>query len=125
MSYVKNLRTYSWPLKPYVTSIFWSLQLTNFTIYGEPTHGITNFLEIKDHWVCKNELTLSWRRPLSYKNQSIELLRKSMDWFLYDNGLRHERVKQAQILFKKLQNINYDFFHVNITKQFWMLLGWI
>ena len=32
-------------------------------------------------------LTLSWRRPLSYRNQS-----KSMDWFLYDNGLRHERV---------------------------------
>ena len=37
-------------------------------------------------------LTLSWRRPLSYRNQSIDLLRKSMDWFLYDNVLRHERV---------------------------------
>ena len=23
----------------------------------------------------------------------VHLLRKSMDWFLYDNGLRHERVK--------------------------------
>ena len=40
-------------------------------------------------------LTLSWRRPLSYTNQSIDLLRKSMDWFLYDNGLRLERVKQT------------------------------
>ena len=30
---------------------------------------------------------------LSYRNQSIDLLCKSMDWFLYDNGLRHERVK--------------------------------
>ena len=38
-------------------------------------------------------LTLSWRWPLSYRNQSTDLLRKSMDWFLYDNGLRHERVK--------------------------------
>ena len=38
-------------------------------------------------------LTLSWRRPLSYRNQSIDLLSKSMDWFLYDNGLLHERVK--------------------------------
>ena len=38
---------------------------------------------------CK---TLSWRRPLSYRNQSIYLQSKSMDWFLYDNGLRHERV---------------------------------
>ena len=38
-------------------------------------------------------LTLSWRRPLSYWNQSIDLQSKSMDWFLYDNGLRHESVK--------------------------------
>ena len=37
-------------------------------------------------WICRVSLTLSWRRPLSYRNQS-------MDWFLYDNGLRHERVK--------------------------------
>ena len=26
--------------------------------------------------------------------QSIDLLCKSMDWFLHDNGLRHERVKE-------------------------------
>ena len=39
-------------------------------------------------------LTLSRRRSLSYKkNQSINLLWKSMDWFLYDVDLRHERVK--------------------------------
>ena len=38
-------------------------------------------------------LTLSWQRPLSYRNQSIDLWSKSMDWVLYDNGLRHERVK--------------------------------
>ena len=25
----------------------------------------------------------------------IDLLPKSMDWFLYDNGLRHERGKQV------------------------------
>ena len=36
-------------------------------------------------------LTLSWRRPL-YRNQSIDLWSKSVDWFLYDNSLRHERV---------------------------------
>ena len=39
-------------------------------------------------------------RPLSYRNQSIDLLFKSMDcfpdWFLYDNGLRHERVNVTQ-----------------------------
>ena len=37
-------------------------------------------------------LTLSRRRPISYRNQSIHLLCKSMDKFLYDIGLRRERV---------------------------------
>ena len=38
-------------------------------------------------------LTLSWWRSLSYRNQSIDLLCKSMNWFLYDRDLRLERVK--------------------------------
>ena len=33
-------------------------------------------------------LTLSWLRPLSFRNQFTDLLYKSMDWFLYDNGLQ-------------------------------------
>ena len=40
-------------------------------------------------------LTLSIRRPLSYRNQSNDLQSKSMDWFLYDNGLRLERVNRV------------------------------
>ena len=40
-----------------------------------------------------NCLTLSWRMPIPYRNQSIDLQSKSMDWFLYDIGLRNERVK--------------------------------
>ena len=30
-------------------------------------------------------------RSVSYRNQSINLLCKSKDWFLYDRDLRHER----------------------------------
>ena len=37
--------------------------------------------------------TLSSRRSLSYRNQSIDLPCKSMDWFLYDRDLCYERVK--------------------------------
>ena len=44
-----------------------------------------------------NSLILLWRRPLSYRNQPIDLLCKSMDWFLYDNGLRHERVNSFHV----------------------------
>ena len=38
-------------------------------------------------------LTFSWRRALSHRKQSIDLPSKSIDWFLYDRDLRHERVK--------------------------------
>ena len=41
---------------------------------------------------CLTWLTLSWWRQLSYRNQSIDLLRKSMDWFLYDSDLHYERI---------------------------------
>ena len=40
-------------------------------------------------------VTLLRRRSSSYRNQSIDLLRKSVDWFLYDNSLRQERVKRS------------------------------
>ena len=40
-------------------------------------------------------LTLSWRRSQSYRNQSIDLLCKSMDWFLYDGELPDEIVKEV------------------------------
>ena len=40
-------------------------------------------------------LTLARWRSLSYRNQSIDLLRKSVDWFLHDRDLRHERVSNS------------------------------
>ena len=51
------------------------------------------------HWLNKYHeilgtfwLTLSWWRFLSYRTQSIDLWCKSMDWFIYDRDLRHDRV---------------------------------
>ena len=41
-------------------------------------------------------LTLSRRRPLSYRKQPTDLQSQSMDWFLYDNGLRLERVNTSK-----------------------------
>ena len=52
--------------------------------------------------------TLSWRRPLSQRNQSIDLLCQSMDWFLYDIDLRHEGVKNHSNLREKEPKV-----HVN------------
>ena len=35
---------------------------------------------------------VKWRRFLSYRNQSTHLQSISLDWFLYDRDLCHERV---------------------------------
>ena len=60
-----------------------------------------------DPWHSSKEqiLALSWRRPLSYRNQSINLQSKSMEWFLYDNGFRHERVNWLSTLMYLLKMI--------------------
>ena len=44
--------------------------------------------------VIIKSLTLSWRRSLSYRNQSNDLLCKLVHCFLYDSDLHHERVKK-------------------------------
>ena len=42
-------------------------------------------------------LTLSRRRPISYRNQSINFQSKSMDWFLYDIDLSREIFKLSEL----------------------------
>ena len=48
--------------------------------------------------LIKVALTFSWRRSLSRRNQSTNLQNKSMNWFLYDWDLRHERVTLSAIV---------------------------
>ena len=43
-------------------------------------------------------LTISGRRSLSYRNQSIDLQNKYMDWFLYVRDTIMKDLKQKQIL---------------------------
>ena len=86
-------------------------------------------------------LTLSWLKSLLYKNQSIDLLCKSVDWFLYDTDLLHERVKvywrtqkrqgdfvhysyfmYASILLKcvfQLISVTLYFWHRHVFKMYW------
>ena len=67
-------------------------------------------------------LTLSWRSPISYRNQSIDLLCKSMDWFLYDIGLRRERVKQiwSRSTHVRLPKKEYRIFASQDNKWIWV-----
>ena len=60
-------------------------------------------------------LTLSWQRSLSYRNQSIDLLSQSMDWFVYDGDFRHERVKVARVVKLKLAFMEWFFYNLVIV----------
>ena len=53
----------------------------------------------------KSVLTLSWRRSLLSRNQSIDLQSKSMDWFLYDRDIRHKRINTLLLAY-----IHWDLF---------------
>ena len=45
---------------------------------------------------------------LSYRNQSIDLQSKSMNWFLYERSLRHERLNE--------ESYSHLFFNTNTIK---------
>ena len=71
-----------------------------------------------------NGLALSWRRPQSSRNQSIDLQNKPMDWFLYDRGLHHERVKsiliKGDIDLVSTQNISYPMISTRTCVNQWV-----
>ena len=54
---------------------------------------VTGFLKKWSIWLkwINRTFALSWRRSQSYRKQSIDLQSKSLDWFLYNRDLRHER----------------------------------
>ena len=57
------------------------------------------------YYFLSSTLTLSWRRPLSYRNQSIDI------WFLYDNGPRHERVKYNTVQYNRQPRDFWTYIH--------------
>ena len=66
-----------------------NLPPTTFYLRSQKVHG---------HFSIYQLGPISSFRSLPYRNQSIDLQRKSVDWFLYNRDLRHERV-----------NMNYEY----------------
>ena len=65
------------------TAVFaWTEQLFNPYTVREPNKLCFSAMLLKK-LIFLRQLTLSWRRPLSYWNQFIDLRSKSMDWFPY------------------------------------------
>ena len=59
-------------------------------------------------------LTYQWQRSLSFRNQSIDLLCKSGDWFLYDRDLHHEKVKT--IVWLKVISFSYFWYYIHFIE---------
>ena len=67
------------------------LQKSNYT--KKHTHIKTFHNHLKRKFIMLLiSLTLLWQKSLPYRNQSTDFLCKSMDWFLCDRHLCHERV---------------------------------
>ena len=81
---ILNSELYPWTDPEILSGILTHyLRFNKFTIIDSKGFPQTNLFLDNIDW-CKLLLERS--------NQSIDLLFKSMNWFLYDNGLRHERV---------------------------------
>ena len=77
----------------------WNYKTLSLSFLRITTIIIGNLLWFKtiDHFNCFIARTLLWRRCLTYRNQSIDLLYNSMDWFLDDRDLCHERINLLMI----------------------------
>ena len=62
-------------------------------------------------------VTISWWRSLSYRKQSVDLLYRSMDWFLFDRDLRHERFKRSELVVTKYCHVHSLFFCDGLTQK--------
>ena len=61
-----------------------------FQIYIKDRSEQRNLFPLFYHFISINSFM---NRSLAYRNQSIDLQSKSVNWFLYDRDLCHERVK--------------------------------
>ena len=54
----------------------------------------------------------------TYRNQSTDLPSKSMDWFLYDKNLNHERINETAERQVRINPANHDAIisHTNLLK---------
>ena len=75
-------------------------EITSFIVDLTKLDNITDVTgndgEKMEHHSKQLLLTLSWRWSQSHKNQSTDLQSKSIDWFIYDKDLHHEKVKGRQ-----------------------------
>ena len=107
-----QIRSFVWSAFSCIQFEFlWNLRILRIWILFTQCLILQHLFVVNFRGVFRTLLTLSWRRSLSYKNQPIDLHCKSVDWFLYERDLRHERVKH--FWWTNLGSVNTDLFVTN------------
>ena len=78
-----------------------SIDVSDWFLYSECNLLVKAIQILCSAYSChrwSKSLNVSWRRSLSYRNQSVDLQSKSLDWFLYDRDFHHERIKVGLFL---------------------------
>ena len=105
----------------------WPFRLICFTAFPTWKFLVLECAVIQNQYLdkWKSLLTLSrWRSP-PYKDQSIDLLCRSMNWFLYDRDLCQERVKETDYANSSFIYSYLPFYWNSQEKQFLKkILGW-
>ena len=97
---------FSWPLWVNGFSVFFSCnywKYWNGEVFGEARYKV---------YQC-SVLTSTWRRSLSYRNQSIDLQSKSMDWFLNDRDFSLGRITEITV---QIVTIYFQILHAGERK---------
>ena len=90
--FLNTLSSMKLDIAKHISNILWKVSQTSMLLLHYSPHTNRSTLLMLMISFTSNQLTLSWRRSLSYRNQPIDFLSKSMDWLLYDRDHRHERV---------------------------------
>ena len=73
--------------------IYCYLERDNDKVLKSDVNASSHFETLQQRRASKFRNWLFHDSSLSYRNQCTDLLCKSMNWFLYDSDLHHERVK--------------------------------
>ena len=76
---------------------------------------------VMENWLDRS-LTLSWRSSLSYRNQTIDLFCKLIDWFLYDKDVRHE-IAHSTLIVNSHHSWKRDYCKTWFPPDCWFLLS--
>ena len=104
-------------------NVNWEFKFYHYII--RTTAAIITTVFFNSYNSLRRVLTLSWWRSQSYRNLSIDLLCKLMDWFLYDRDLRHISVLR-DLYYDQLWQMRIEMLmNCQKTESIWLVMHYL